>query len=684
MSYFAISPDGARIVYSTCKYVREWPSSDDGPRDDLEFELETVNIDGTDARRLTKNDTFENYPDWSPDGGRIAFVSGGGLEDLLAKRVHIHSMAADGTDRRVEAWLVARHPPQWSPDGERIAYVGRDEDEGRAIYVIGAGEPLRITDAVSGPTWSPDGERIAYAKVDGDEVALYTIAADGTDARRLTAIDGWQPGYGELDPSKAWINKVSWSPDRSKILFLVNNVDYDRLYSEVHVIGPDGGGLARVTVRKPLPDSISDAAWSPDGTRIAMVGAFGSRRSNDPAKSMALVTVAVDGTDLRVLVGRQDDGQLVGLGVVRGDISAHVAACGDGVAVAEPEANPGLVEDCAALLEVQNAVAGPDGLNWFVEWSMSEWEGVVVEGSPPRVTEIALAGWGLAGEVPTELSRLTGLRVLAMSNNALMGKIPAELGDLTNLERLDLSGNYLSGEIPAKLGELSGLASLSLGGNNLKGEIPPELGELKNLKGLNLSHNYLSGEIPAELGRLSGLGGLDLSRNRLAGKMPAELGQLTGLEYLNLVDNELTGEIPAELGRLSELTNMNLSHNHLTGDIPVELGQLTGLRVLDLSDNELAGDIPAEVGELKNLEDLMLHKNQLSGAIPGELGELKNMEELSLYENRLSGAIPADLARLTDLDELYLSGNELTGCIPEGLKKIRYNDLDALELPDCE
>ena len=518
--------------------------------------------------------------------------------------------------------------PQWSPDGEQIAYVkfeGRGVGRTLAIYVVGADGrgARRLTDVASGPTWSPDGSRIAFAKVDGDEIALYTIGADGTDTRRLAVIDGWQSGRAEPDPAWAWIEKVSWSPDGTKILFLVNTVDYDRRYSEVHVIGADGGGVARVSVRNPLRRLIDDAEWAPDGKRIAMSGelrASGRSQDYDPTAQIALVTVAADGTDVRVLVGRQRDGRLVGLGVKEGDISADVAACGAGVAVAEPELNPGLVEDCEALLEVQNALVGPGGLNWLVDREISEWEGVMVDGTPPRVREIVLGLRDMSGWISPELSRLTELRVLDMSHNGMMGEIPSELGELTNLERLDLGGNYLSGEIPAELGKLSGLTHLSLGVNNLKGGLPTELWQLTELK---------------ELGLIG---------NRLTGAIPAELVQLTELEYLDLSDNEFTGTVPAELGELTKLRHLGLSHNELTGSIPAELGRLA------------------------RLERLYLHYNRLTGEIPAELGELTNLTGLNIT---------------SELNELGLIGNRFSGCIPGGLRDIRETDVGALELPEC-
>ena len=597
MTSFDVSPDSATVVYSTCEHTKVGAGGESAGlgHEDYEYELAAANLEDLQDWRLTRNDRFDNYPVWSPDGERIAFVSGGGPGDVEATTVAIYTMAADGTDRRVEAGIAAQHPPQWSPDGKRIVYVGRVGDGGRSIYVVVAGGSLnkqRLSEAVSGPTWSPGGESIAFAKADGDEVALYTIAVDGTDERRLATIEGWQSQfrYEEPDAAEAWIRKVAWSPDGTKILVLVN----DDRYPGVEVIGADGSRLGWVTVEHPYPDSIKDATWSPDGTRMAMVGTFGSRPSIDPARSIAVLTMAADGTDVRVLVGRQVagsvgskrpfDGDLVGLAAVRGDISAHVAACGDGVAVEDPEANPGLVEDCKVLLEVQNALAGPWGFVWITSSSMSEWEGVVVEGTPPRVRQVVLNSRALGGEIPPELSRLTELRVLAMPGNALVGEIPTELGELKNLEQLNLRQNYLSGEIPPELGGLTRLMGLSLEGNNLRGKIPRELGELRRLTGLSLGHNDLEGEIPAAL------------------------GQLTRLAWLNLRTNRLTGEIPAELGQLTEVRQLKLAYNELTGSIPEELGKLAGLKVLYVSGNQFRGCIPGGLREIESndLADLEL------------------------------------------------------------------------------
>ena len=55
------SPDGSRIVFY---------SNNDG-----DFEIYTINRDGTNMRRITVNDNGDSEPSWSPDGNKILFNS---------------------------------------------------------------------------------------------------------------------------------------------------------------------------------------------------------------------------------------------------------------------------------------------------------------------------------------------------------------------------------------------------------------------------------------------------------------------------------------------------------------------------------------------------------------------------------------------------------------------------------
>ena len=102
----------------------------------------------------------------------------------------------------------------------------------------------------------------------------------------------------------------------------------------------------------------------------------------------------------------------------------------------------GLIKDCNTLLGLKGTLEGSGSkqLDWDVDTSMSEWEGITVDGTPSRVTNLSLSGRG-----------------------GLYGSIPAALGDLTELTHLDLSGNsFTTSEIPKELNDLTKLTVLIL------------------------------------------------------------------------------------------------------------------------------------------------------------------------------------------------------------------------------
>ena len=245
--------------------------------------------------------------------------------------------------------------------------------------------------------------------------------------------------------------------------------------------------------------------------------------------------------------------------------------CDNGIAVTNPADNKVLVQDCEALLASVDILAGAALLNWSVQFPISQWDGVVIDGNPARITGLYLYSRELTGEVPDQLGRLTGLETLWLHDNRLSGELPAALGGLSRLEQLSLSRNRLSGGLPASLGRLTNLEFLSLSRNLLTGEIPAELGNLSNLEELWLYDNDLSGEVPPALGNLSHLVDLQLDQNELSGEIPPELGNLSGLNRLEIWENRLTGPIPPELGNLTNLTYLSMRGNELTGCVPSAL-----------------------------------------------------------------------------------------------------------------
>ena len=362
---------------------------------------------------------------------------------------------------------------------------------------------------------------------------------------------------------------------------------------------------------------------------------------------------------------------IVLLGVVATFASSVVLAtedaCASGGAVPDPDNNPGLVSDCAALLAARDTLAGTATLDWAAETPVTQWEGVTVEGTPLRVTRLILQGRQLTGEIPTELGNLSNLTWLYLSGNQFTGCIPGELLrflDTTANDLNDLGLVFDCGVLLAARDTLAGSATL-----NWEADTP-----VAQWEGVTVRGN------PQRVARL------DLRGMGLDGTIPGELGLLSNLTLLNLRTNQLSGTIPAELGRLTRLRRLWIHSSGLTGSIPPELGNMTGLWGLNLRDNDLTGSIPTALGDLSNMRKLRLHNNDLTGSIPTELGNLSNLTDLWLSGNGLSGPIPAELGNLADtLTQLFLAGNSgLTGCVPPGLADVARNDIADLGLDVCE
>ncbi|MCY3920746.1 MAG: hypothetical protein OXG38_13230 [Chloroflexi bacterium] len=129
--------------------------------------------------------------------------------------------------------------------------------------------------------------------------------------------------------------------------------------------------------------------------------------------------------------------------------------------IAVPSNNPGLLADREHLLALRDVLEGDleEGqaeLDWDAGTPTADWEGIVLGGTTPRVTELNLTRRWLTGE------------------------IWGWLGDLSELTRLNLLGNRLTGRIPSKLQLLRNLTYLRLDGNDFEGCVPPGLWRATN------------------------------------------------------------------------------------------------------------------------------------------------------------------------------------------------------------
>ncbi|KAI9397091.1 hypothetical protein POPTR_004G231300v4 [Populus trichocarpa] len=271
-----------------------------------------------------------------------------------------------------------------------------------------------------------------------------------------------------------------------------------------------------------------------------------------------------------------------------------------------------------------------------------KWEGISCHNS--RVTSITLAAVGLTGELSGDISSLSELEVLDLSDNTgLNGTLPPSIVNLKKLKNLKLAGCSFSGPIPELIGSLQLLEFLDLNSNRFTGSIPHSLGNLSKLIVLDLFNNLLDGAIPVSSGNTSGLDMLvnalhfHLGGNQLSGTIPKELfrSDMT-LIHVILHDNNLTGSIPSTLGLVHTLEAVRFEGNSLTGPVPPNLNNLTTVKTLMMENTGLEGQIPPTLFDLPSLQTLILRNNQLNGTLDIARSSSSQLEAIDMRNNLIS------------------------------------------------
>ena len=100
--------------------------------------IDVINADGSARTRLSSG-AHEYYPEWSPDGTKIVFVS----YATVGGRIVV--MNADGTAPTTLTNTGSRddYEPTWAPDGTRLAFAG-NIDKTAPKLLIAARTPQRV------------------------------------------------------------------------------------------------------------------------------------------------------------------------------------------------------------------------------------------------------------------------------------------------------------------------------------------------------------------------------------------------------------------------------------------------------------------------------------------------------------------------------------------------------------
>lgn len=164
---------------------------------------EVVSLDAAGINPLTRGRGFDSLsPSFSPDGGRIAFVS-----NRLGEP-QIYVMARGGEPRLVSEYTYGRSgystSPAWSPRGPWIAYHTRAGGS-HQIAVVGAdgnGRRLLTNQGTNeDPSWAPDGRHVVFASPNRDGGGLFVLDTVSGRIRPLVrgrgvGLPDWSPSFG--------------------------------------------------------------------------------------------------------------------------------------------------------------------------------------------------------------------------------------------------------------------------------------------------------------------------------------------------------------------------------------------------------------------------------------------------------------------------------------------------------
>jgi len=232
------------------------------------------------------------------NGGKAAPAADGGKPGQL-----LQVAGVDGTHVRTVTIAGAAKSCRysnlrWSPDSRTLAFLsncnhGAGADEQFDIYEVAAagGEARRISHLhglINQLTWTPGGSELSFLYVEGDVHPVSAVSATGAqvgvigetgvERQRIAMLPASGGELSQVTPAGIFVYEYDWSPTGNRLAYIGSpppgrdNWWTAKLYTQT-IEGRPNVALDPSSVAGPLHGlQIALPRWSPDGSRIALIG----------------------------------------------------------------------------------------------------------------------------------------------------------------------------------------------------------------------------------------------------------------------------------------------------------------------------------------------------------------------------------------------------------------------------
>lgn len=276
-SQIAWSPDGKEIAFISDKDENEDIFVATPGGNDTTF-LDCIKVD---VIQIIHSNEIEGRLSWSPDGKKIAYLTGASNRISDYTIGHLYTITPDGKEKKliVPKSLIGDY--SWSPDSRWIAFSCFSELPDGEIFIVSAngGECVNISRHPEddwAPMWSSDGTAISFLSKRAGNFDIWQIPllkSKRTPLKKSKEEVKVEIDFDEIHKRTVQITKTKGddelaaiSPDGEFYAFKTNSSGKFELYT----INKDGTELCKLTVANPRA-----IHWDPESKQIFYLSQIG-------------------------------------------------------------------------------------------------------------------------------------------------------------------------------------------------------------------------------------------------------------------------------------------------------------------------------------------------------------------------------------------------------------------------